>query len=158
MATTHTGNGEGGRRRVLVVDDDASIRSFVGQALTDEGYEVGQAANGADALAALAFGHPNLILLDVRMPGVDGWQVLDELRSAAGPQTPVVVMTASYTGQDRALQSGAQGYLAKPFELSELLDCVDLHSNLRLEADRSETRNSVESSPSTRAVQEKEKA
>jgi two-component system response regulator MprA len=132
-------------RRVLVVDDDSSIRSFVGQALGDEGYEVRQAANGAEALDALARNRPDLILLDVRMPGVDGWQVLDELRSAAGPQTPVVVMTASYTGQDRALQSGAQGYLAKPFELNDLLECVDLHSRLRLDADRSETRATADS-------------
>lgn len=133
-----------GARRVLVVDDDSSIRAFVGQALRDEGYDVRQAANGSEALDALARSRPDLILLDVRMPGVDGWQVLDELRSAAGPQTPVVVMTASYTGQDRALQSGAQGYLAKPFELSDLLECVDLHSQLRLEADRSETRTTAE--------------
>ena len=81
----------------------------------------------------------DLILLDVRMPGVDGWQVLDELRSAAGEQTPVVVMTAQYTGQDRALQSGAQGYLAKPFELADLISCVDLHSQLHLGADLTET-------------------
>lgn len=132
-------------RVVLVVDDDSSIRSFVSQALGDEGYEVRQAANGAEALDALARSRPDLILLDVRMPGVDGWQVLDELRSAAGPQTPVVVMTASYTGQDRALQSGAQGYLAKPFELNDLLECVDLHSQLRLDADRSETRATADS-------------
>ena len=129
----------GAGRRVLVVDDDAGIREFVRQALGEEGYDVRQAATGAEALEFLAGGQPDLILLDVRMPGVDGWQVLDELRSAAGPQTPVVVMTASWTGQDRALQSGAQGYLAKPFELVDLLNCVDLHSKLQLTADHSET-------------------
>lgn len=126
-------------RRILVVDDDASIRGFVTQALGDEGYAVRQATNGAEALVAVQEARPNLILLDVRMPGVDGWQVLDELRSLAGPQTPVVVMTASFTGQDRALSSGAQGYLAKPFELTDLLDCVDLHSRLHLDPTLRET-------------------
>src|SRR5581483_7380844 len=101
--------------------------------------EVRQASNGAEALDALATSSADLILLDVRMPGVDGWQVLDELRSAAGPQTPVVVMTASWSGQDRALQSGAQGYLAKPFELGELIACVDLHSRIQLGSDLNET-------------------
>ncbi len=132
--------GQGANRRVLVVDDDGSIRSFVRDALSEEGYQVSQAASGAEALKEVSQTALDLILLDVRMPGVDGWQVLDELRSAAGPQTPVVVMTASYSGQDRALQSGAQGYLAKPFELAELLDCVDLHSRLQLGSDLAETR------------------
>lgn len=138
MTVPNQGHGDG--RRVLVVDDDASIRGFVSEALGEEGYEVVQAANGSQALELVAERAPDLILLDVRMPGVDGWQVLDELRSAAGPQTPVVVMTASFTGQDRALQSGAQGYLAKPFELGDLVECVDLHSRLRLSADLSEVR------------------
>jgi CheY-like chemotaxis protein len=132
--------GQGIGRSVLVVDDDGSIRSFVTHALSEEGYRVWQAASGTDALTAVARASLDLILLDVRMPGVDGWQVLDELRSASGHQTPVVVMTASYTGQDRALQSGAQGYLAKPFELTDLLDCVDLHSRLHLGSDLAETR------------------
>lgn len=127
------------RRRILVVDDDASIRTFVQSALADLGYEVKLAVNGQEALNAVAAERPHLILLDVRMPGVDGWEVLDGLRSAAGDQTPVVVMTAEYSGQERALASGAQGYLAKPFELDDLLDCVDLHSSIRLDTTLQET-------------------
>jgi DNA-binding response OmpR family regulator len=136
MALSTSGVGAG--RRVLVVDDDQPIREFVKQALADEGYDVRTAANGEEALYTLGGLEVHLILLDVRMPGVDGWQVLDELRSAAGAATPVVVMTALYSGQDRALQSGAQGYLAKPFELQDLLDCVDLHSQLTLAEDHTE--------------------
>lgn len=132
------------RRRILVVDDDASIRNFVKNALEDAGYDVALAANGAEALQTVAAGPPHLILLDVRMPGVDGWEVLNQLRSAADEQTPVVVMTAEYTGQDRALNSGAQGYLAKPFELVDLLDSVDLHSGLRLDSAQHETRSQSE--------------
>jgi CheY-like chemotaxis protein len=126
-------------RRILVVDDDASIRTFVQSALADTGYDVKLAVNGQQALDEVARDRPHLILLDVRMPGVDGWEVLDALRSAAGDQTPVVVMTAEYSGQERALASGAQGYLAKPFELDDLLDCVDLHSSLRLDTTLQET-------------------
>jgi DNA-binding response OmpR family regulator len=136
METPERARGQG--RQILVVDDDGAIRSFVSQALADDGYAVQQAANGDEALAATRRQRPDLILLDVRMPGVNGWQVLDELRSAAGAQTPVVVMTAQFTGQDRALQSGAQGYLAKPFELGDLLACVDLHSGIQLESDLTE--------------------
>ncbi len=131
-------------KRILVVDDDDAIRNFICEALSEEGYRMQLAANGADALREVSQAAPDLILLDVRMPGVDGWQVLDELRSAAGPQTPVVVMTASYSGQDRALQSGAQGYLAKPFELDDLLECVDLHSRIQLGADLGEARDTPE--------------
>jgi CheY-like chemotaxis protein len=127
------------RRRILVVDDDASIRTFVQSALADTGYDVKLAVNGQQALDEVARERPHLILLDVRMPGVDGWEVLDALRSAAGDQTPVVVMTAEYSGQERALASGAQGYLAKPFELDDLLDCFDLHSSLRLDTTLQET-------------------
>src|SRR5581483_5444842 len=126
-------------RRILVVDDDPEIRRFIEAALGDSGYSVHLAASGSEALAIATEQRPDLILLDVRMPGVDGWQVLDALRSAAGAQTPVVVMTASFTGQDQALRSGAQGYLAKPFELSDLLDCVDLHSRLALDDGLRET-------------------
>lgn len=126
-------------RRILVVDDDPEIRRFIAAALSDSGYAVQLAANGGEALSAVAEHRPALILLDVRMPGVDGWQVLDALRSAAGEQTPVVVMTASFSGQDQALRSGAQGYLAKPFELADLLECVDLHSRLALDDGLRET-------------------
>lgn len=128
-------------RRILVVDDDASIRNFVQNALQDAGYTVTLAANGAEALDKVDVNHPHLILLDVRMPGVDGWEVLNQLRSAAGEFTPVVVMTAEFSGQDRALNSGAQGYLAKPFDLEDLLDCVDLHSGLRLDSAQHEAQS-----------------
>src|SRR5581483_7624586 len=126
-------------RRILVVDDDPEIRRFIAAALGDCGYLVQLAASGDEALTAVQMQTPNLILLDVRMPGVDGWQVLDALRSAADEQTPVVVMTASFSGQDQALRSGAQGYLAKPFELEDLLECVDLHSRLALDDGLRET-------------------
>jgi DNA-binding response OmpR family regulator len=123
------------RRVVLVVDDDPSVCQFICEALDAEGYGTMTASDGTSAFAALADTTPDLILLDVHMPGIDGWDVLRELRAKAGPHQPIVVMTGRYEGQDQALSSGAQGYLAKPFDLSDLLDCVELHSSIKMEND-----------------------
>ncbi len=118
---------------MLVVDDDGAVRGFIGDALGSEGYRVIEAEDGEHALAALGRESPDLILLDVNMPGINGWDVLRQLRAKAGPHQPIVVMTGQYTGQEQALASGAQGYLAKPFELDDLLESVDLHSRLTME-------------------------
>ena len=131
MSITHAGRGSS---RVLVVDDDAGVRDVIEQALTGEGYTVHAVTDGREALASLQHQHPDLILLDVNMPNVDGWQVLEELRAAAGRQTAVVVMTGGYEAQDRALSSGAQGFLGKPFELEDLLGTVEAHVGLPVES------------------------
>jgi CheY-like chemotaxis protein len=138
-----SGSGQGRLRQqrgalILVVDDDESICQFVSEALEPEGYRTIVAANGQAALTAVAETNPDLILLDVQMPEVNGWEVLQRLRAQAGPHQPIVVMTGRYEGQDRALSSGAQGYLAKPFELNDLLECVDLHSNIKMENNMTE--------------------
>lgn len=121
------------RRLVLVVDDDPAVRSFVSEALSAGGYRTVTVSDGDAALLAVAEAKPDLILLDVQMPTINGWDVLRQLRAQAGPHQPIVVMTGSYDGQDRALSSGAQGYLAKPFDLDDLLECVDLHSSITME-------------------------
>lgn len=118
------------RTRVLVVDDERDILSFVRATLTDEGYEVDTAPDGEGALHTAEARRPDLILLDVNLPGVDGWEVLSQLRAAAGEQTPVVVMTAGYGAQDQALATGAQGYLGKPFDLDDLIAAVRAHAGL----------------------------
>lgn len=123
---------------VLIVDDDEAIRDVIMNALSDVGYEVVVARGGETALLALQSRRPDLILLDVNMPGVDGWEVLDQLRAEAGPHQPIVIMTGQYNGQQRALSSGAQGYLAKPFDLDDLFACVELHSGIRMTADHDE--------------------
>ena len=123
----------GAHARVLVVDDEADILELVREVLSDEGYDVDTALTGEAALAITRERRPDLILLDVKLPGADGWEVLAELRAAAGPQTPVVVMTAGFDAQDRALGGGAQGYLAKPFELDDLLSAVEAHAGLRMQ-------------------------
>jgi two-component system OmpR family response regulator len=131
-------SGTGRGRVVLVVDDDAGVRSFIADALIGEGYRVVEAADGQAALSAVAVAAPDLILLDVNMPGINGWDVLQQLRVTAGPHQPIVVMTGQYTGQERALGTGAQGYLAKPFDLEDLIESVDLHSRLTIENNLSE--------------------
>ena len=121
-------------RLILVVDDDPEVCQFISEALDAEGYRTVIASDGEQALRALADCKPNLILLDVQMPHMDGWCVLEQLRAQAGPAQPIVVITGRYEGQDRALSTGAQGYLAKPFDLQDLLDCVDLHSSIEMES------------------------
>jgi len=139
---THTD--KGGERVVLVVDDDAALCQFVTDALEPEGYKTVRANDGAAALMAVEVAKPDLILLDVNMPGIDGWDVLAQLRAKAGPHRSIVVMTGQYEGQERALESGAQGYLAKPFDLDDLLECVDLHSSIKMENNLTERLGTTE--------------
>lgn len=116
--------GDDQRNSVLVVDDDTSILDTVSSILSGEGYEVVSAATGKEALAAVARKQPQLILLDMRMPVMDGWAVARALREQ-GIDVPIVVMTAAESAARWADEVGAQGYLAKPFGLDELLATVE---------------------------------
>lgn len=116
--------GEGDNDTVLVVDDDTSILDTVTAILSGEGYEVVSAASGQEALAAVARKQPLVILLDMRMPVMDGWAVARALRER-GISVPIVVMTAAESAKRWADEVGAEGYLAKPFGLDELLAAVD---------------------------------
>lgn len=116
--------GEGSHGTVLVVDDDTSILDTVTAILSGEGYDVVSAASGEEALAAVAQKQPQLILLDMRMPVMDGWAVASALR-AQGIKIPIIVMTAAESAQRWADEVGAEGYLAKPFGLDELLAIVE---------------------------------
>ena len=91
--------------------------------LSGEGYEVVSAASGQEALDAVARKQPQLILLDMRMPVMDGWAVARALRGQ-GITVPIVVMTAAESAKRWADEVGAEGYLAKPFGLDELLATV----------------------------------
>lgn len=107
---------------VLLVDDDASVRRALERALVLHGFEVQAAASGADALRMLAIRAPDVMVLDVSMPEVDGMEVCRRLR-AAGDMTPVLMLTARDSVGDRVagLDAGADDYLLKPFALDELL-------------------------------------
>ena len=116
--------GEGNSDTVLVVDDDTSILDTVTAILSGEGYEVVSAASGQEALAAVTRKPPLVILLDMRMPVMDGWAVARALRER-GVDVPIVVMTAAESAKRWADEIGAEAYLAKPFGLDELLAAVD---------------------------------
>jgi two-component system response regulator MprA len=126
--------------RILVVDDEPAVREAVDRALRLEGYETELAADGAQALEALADRAPDALVLDLLMPHVDGLEVCRRLR-AAGDRTPVLVLTARDAVPDRVrgLDAGADDYLVKPFALEELL--ARLRALLRRGAggERSET-------------------
>jgi len=112
------------RALILVVDDDPTIRQVVADTLELEGYAVQTAPNGASALAAVEQAQPSLVLLDMRMPILDGWGFAREIQ-ARGVRLPIVVMTAAQDARRWAEEINAQGYVAKPFQLSELLDAVE---------------------------------
>ena len=109
---------------ILVVDDDESIREFVSVALADEGYRVLTASDGAAALELARRQHPGVILLDMRMPVMDGWEFSRAYRRLPSPHAPIVVVTAARDVAARAAQIQADAFLAKPFDLDELLDVV----------------------------------
>jgi len=112
--------------RVLVVDDEEDLRVLVSRLLRDKGYEVQEAADGEEALTRLEAESPQLLVLDLVMPRMDGWGVLAQLATRAAPP-PVVVLTArgDYDSFARAVREGAAGYVFKPFKSDELTATCD---------------------------------
>jgi DNA-binding response OmpR family regulator len=110
--------------RVLVVEDDDSIRDLVDIVLTSAGYEVLTAPDGAAALQVVGTVHPDLVLLDMRMPVMDGWEFARRYRAGPEPHAPIVVVTAARDAAQRASEIDANGYLGKPFDMGELLALV----------------------------------
>src|SRR3989440_3569510 len=108
--------------RILLVEDDARIARFVSRGLREQTYAVDVAADGDDALYKAAINDYDAVILDVMIPGRDGFEVCRELR-AAGSNVPVIMLTARDTIEDRVegLDTGADDYLTKPFEVAELL-------------------------------------
>jgi len=109
---------------ILVVDDEADIRATVSAMLEIEGYDVAEASNGADALHVLEERRPDLILLDMRMPILDGWGFAAELRRR-GHRTPIVVMTAARDAAHWAAEIAAAAFVAKPFGFEDLIAAVE---------------------------------
>ena len=110
--------------RILIVDDDESIRQIVRICLTDEGYEVSEAPNGQVALSALREFTPSLILLDLRMPVMDGWEFARRYEKMPGPRAPIVAFVAALNAEQDCADLDAAGILAKPFDLDDLLRAV----------------------------------
>jgi two-component system chemotaxis response regulator CheY len=113
-------------RTVLVVDDDELLRESVRLALADEGYDVVAARDGAHALEQLNGRRPALILLDLMMPDVNGFQFIEQLRQRGlYPGIPVLAVTAASQALWKAEWIEADGCLEKPFDIQTLLDTVD---------------------------------
>jgi len=116
------------RPTILIVDDDSATRHLIGEILRSHNAELEYANDGADALACVGESVPDLILLDIALPRVDGWQVLDALqRDSATCRVPIIVITAhgQGTAAERALSGGAISFFEKPFLPSELAKAVD---------------------------------
>ncbi len=109
---------------VLVVEDDLDLLGLVEMLLQDAGYPVRTASNGLLALERVAEEMPALILLDMRMPVMNGWEFAREFRARHGRACPIVVVTAAENAQLRAAEVEAEGWLAKPFDLDDVLRMV----------------------------------
>jgi diguanylate cyclase (GGDEF)-like protein len=118
------------KRRIILVDDDPLIRRIVTSSLTTSGYEIFATDSGREALARARQTSPDLILLDVMMPEMDGYEVCRQLR--ADPQTttlPIIMLTAMDESEAvvKGLQIGADDYLIKPFQVNELVSRIEAH-------------------------------
>jgi two-component system response regulator AtoC len=127
-------------KRVLIVDDEKNMRWVLGQSLSGDGFEVAEAADGKEALAAVAAQEPDVMVLDHRMPEKDGMEVLRTLRSK-GATFPIIMLTAhgNVALAVEAMKSGASEYLTKPFDLEELKLAIDKalkYSGLAAEVER----------------------
>lgn len=111
--------------RVLIVDDDQAIRDAFQLALEEEGYQVSVAEHGQAALNSIEQGAPEIILLDIRMPVMDGRAFARFYRQMPGPHAPIIVVTATTDTEQSLADIGAAAYLLKPFSVAELLQTID---------------------------------
>jgi CheY-like chemotaxis protein len=111
-------------RDVLVVEDDRDLATLEQMILADAGYRVRTAANGSEALACVSERMPGLVLLDMRMPVMNGWEFAREFRERFGRAAPIVVVTAAENARARAEEIEAEAWLEKPFDLDDVLRIV----------------------------------
>ena len=118
--------------QILVVEDDDAIRELVSDVLRDDGYDVREATNGAEALKQVCNERPDLIVLDLMMPVMDGWAFVEECRvKAFCEDVPIVVTSASHdlpTTAERLRSFGVRTCLAKPFDVDGLLALVERYA------------------------------
>ena len=123
--------------KVLVADDEYTIRDLLRTILVDEGYQVLEASDGAEALELARTEKPDVILLDIKMPGINGIQVCRQLKHEQETRTiPVVMVTGLRHNRTEALEAGAEDFVCKPFDMEDILIRVRSVLHLRhLDAD-----------------------
>ena len=112
--------------KVLIADDEPALRSLLKTNLSFEGFETLTASNGEEALRVIRDEAPDVVLLDVMMPVLDGWQVLEELSKNENRQTKVILVTAKATSeaQLQGWELGCDEYLTKPFDLDDMIERI----------------------------------
>ena len=110
------------KQKILIVDDDENIAELISLYLVKECFDTKMVYNGEDALAAFDTYHPNLVLLDLMLPGIDGYQVCREIRARSA--VPVIMLSAKGEVFDKVLglELGADDYIMKPFDSKEMVD------------------------------------
>ncbi len=112
-------------KTILVIEDEADVRNFAARVLELEGYGVLRAEDGDEGLRLVREHQPALVLLDLKLPGHNGWAVLEEMKSSPDLSAiPVIVFTASASGGDRVLNMGAVEFLVKPLSAAVLREAV----------------------------------
>lgn len=117
---------------ILIVDDNPSIREILEVVLTSSNYAVRCAQNGSEALSLIEKNPPRLVILDLSMPGMTGYEVLERIRGLESDscRIPVICLSAlpPEEERERALSKGARDYISKPFKIPELLERVHIHA------------------------------
>jgi PAS domain S-box-containing protein len=133
----------GERTRVLAVDDEPHIQRYLQRALSEAGYQATVTGDPSETVKLVELEEPDLVVLDLRLPGVSGFDLLQHIRELS--QVPVIFLTASDSEEDavQALKAGADDYITKPFSPSELLARIEAVLRRRAAADPSETRRSL---------------
>jgi CheY-like chemotaxis protein len=115
-------------KTILIVDDSEDMRTLLGQVLEGEGYILFYAEDGEKAVAQAVEHHPNLILMDMSLPGISGWDAVQQLRARPDFQhTPIIAVTAYVTKADEehAKAVGCNAHLGKPFDIMQMLDTIE---------------------------------
>lgn len=113
------------RPRILVIDDDDDVCEILREALTDEGYAVATVPHGAAALELVKHHQPAVIILDLRMPIMDGWSFADQYRRVAKPPASLILLSAMKDIEDSAKRLAASAFIRKPFELDEIVAQIE---------------------------------
>jgi CheY-like chemotaxis protein len=111
-------------KTVLIVDNDKDLLDLLAFVLSAEGYDVETASDGREALGAVEKGMPKLILLDMKMPVMNGWEFAEEFHERYDDKAPIVVVTAAENAGKRAEEIRANGWISKPFDVGTLIDVV----------------------------------